>query len=94
MGFTWDDLNIGHFVAIYTIEPGGKEHKRTYGVVLPFETFLDKYVTDVRSRVIYQGTMAKLEEHATVKQGFLDRLNNIWQERDIHRQELFDKRFH
>ncbi len=94
MGFTWDDLNISRYVAIYDIEPNSGEHQRTYGEVLPYEVFLAKYVTDDRARIIYEGTMAKLEEEAMVKSSFLDRLNNIWQDRDIHRQELYDKRFH
>ena len=93
LGFTFEDLNLFHGVAIYDIDDG-HEHTRTYGEVLPIEDFLKKYVHDDKSRIMILGCMGNLEEEAQVKQGFIDRINHIWQERDVAHQELYSKRSH
>lgn len=92
-GFTPEDLNLFRGVAIYDIDDEHKD-RRTYGEVIPFDTFLEKYIEDERNRILIVGCMSRLEEEAGVKDTFFERINNIWKERDIHSQELYSKRLH
>ena len=95
LGFTAEDLNIFLGVAIYAIQDPREDGKRrSYGEAMPVERFLERYISDERARIIIRGCMSRLEEEATVQQGFLDRLNNIWQDRDVNRRELYSKRLH
>ena len=92
-GFTPEDLTLFRGVAIYDID---NEHgdRRTYGDVIPFDDFMDNYITDERERILIVSCMNRLEEEAEVKESFFERINTIWKERDIHFQELYSKRLH
>ncbi len=93
MGFTHDDLKVYRGVAIYLMDDteGGKH---TNGEIISFDTFLDRYISHDEARTPIELCMDRLEAEAAVQQSFFDKLNNIWQERDIHRQQLYDKQVH
>ena len=96
MGFTHEDLTLFRGVAIYVIHDqksmDGK-HASSTGRAMPFEDFL-KEIPLEKDRIMFVGCMARLEEEAGVKQGFIDRLNSIWQEREASHAELYTKRVH
>ncbi len=92
-GFTTEDLTLFRGVAIYSIDEDGGE-RRTKGEVIPFCLFLDRYISNDAFRTPIEVCMDRLEEEANVEQKFLDRLNMIWQDRDVDRHELYDKKVH
>lgn len=96
LGFTDQDLTIFRGVAIYDIIPSDepKEKTQTYGEVIPFDIFTRDYITDdyARNQIILQ--MERLEKEAMVKDSFFDKLNGVWQDREINLKELYSKRLH
>lgn len=92
-GFTTEDLNLFRGVAIYVIDGDG-DSKSTEGEVMTFNTFLDRYISADDVRIPIEVCMEKLKKEALVTQGFIDKLNNIWLDRDVLRKELYEKKVH
>ena len=92
-GFTFEDLTHYRGVAIYHIDEDGGE-KRTEGEIISFGQFLDRYISHDDYRLPIERCMDRLEEEAEIQQKFLDKLNMIWQDRDVNRHELYDKKVH
>lgn len=89
-GFTLEDLTVFRGVAIYLIDG----ETRTSGEIISFGEFLDRYISDDVTRTPIEICMNRLEQEAAIKQGFVDKINNLWQERDVTRKTLYDKKVH
>lgn len=76
-GYRASEVDLFHGVTIH-FPIGHGDPKQTCGTVIPFEQFLNEYISDGTTRIIMERVMDSMIQNSEVSDGFLDQVNEVW----------------
>lgn len=93
------DLNdVEHFrgVMITSYEKSADKdgYHRNCGKIIPYDEFINRYVTDEHTRIILDRIMETMDECNPVDDNFLEGANSFWENREVGLKYLYKNRLH
>jgi hypothetical protein len=97
IGYTDADAVIFKRVSILNVDPepisDGSEYHQSTGEIIPYEDFVEEYITDVQARIQLDRAMDNMEQHTIVNEKMLENINLAWENRSPGDNELYEIKY-
>jgi len=70
-------------------EPDDDHTKEFTGEAIPFEEFIDLYITDKSAVFVMEHLMNKMSEQASLDDEFLSKMDSLWKDRKINTKLIY-----
>ncbi len=97
IGYTDADATIFKRVSILNIDTEpvakGSEYHQSAGEIIPYEDFVEEYITDAQARIQLDRAMENMEQHTIVNEKMLENINLAWENRSPGDNELYEIKY-